>query len=363
MALISELLASVMILVTRGFSMLKEACLFPIRIGLVVIYTWTELIRTAIIFNVNIVLGIISWTIGLIFLPVRAVNAIQRERQLEQQLHRMQTEMENLEWKQNKLQERFQMALKECKMMEMLLAELEEEHDMAVAKIENLEGKLRGQINENLRLKEIQGKGYWNSKDQNIDNDRKIEKTNNGIPPPNLPWKSGNSENEVSLKDLLMHKDMWEDEDKTRIELLKLLKTGQKSAPANSAAKPEPISKDIEVSEVLDHHRYVAISQSIFSAVLSLIVGVTVWEADDPCMPLIVALFAVVGMSLKSVVQFFFSIKNKPASDAVALLSFNWFILGTLTYPTLPRVAPMLAPLVLRFLDQTMTRFGLLSLV
>ena len=226
---------------------------------------------------------------------------------------------------------------------------------------------MRDQINENLRLKEIQGKGYWNSKDQNIDNDQMIDETKSGIPPPTLLWKSGNGESEVSLKDFLMPKDIWEDENKTRTELLKLLKTGQKLAPANSTAKPEPISKDIEevseVSEVLNHHRDVAISQSIFSAVLSLIVGVTVWEADDPCMPLILALFAVVGMSLKSVVQFFFSIKNKPASDAVALLSFNWFILGTLTYPTLPRIAPMLAPLVLRFLDQTMTRFGLLSLV
>jgi len=62
--------------------------------------------------------------------------------QLERKLHRVQTEMENLEWKQDKLQERFQMAVKECKMMEMLLAELEEEHDTAIAKIENLEGKV-----------------------------------------------------------------------------------------------------------------------------------------------------------------------------------------------------------------------------
>jgi hypothetical protein len=54
----------------------------------------------------------------------------------------MQNEMENLEWNQKKLQERFQMAVKECKMMEMLLAELEEEHDIAIAKIENLEGKV-----------------------------------------------------------------------------------------------------------------------------------------------------------------------------------------------------------------------------
>lgn len=62
--------------------------------------------------------------------------------QLERKLHRMQTEMESLEWNQKKLQERFQLAVKECKMMEMLLAELEEEHDLTIAKIENLEGKV-----------------------------------------------------------------------------------------------------------------------------------------------------------------------------------------------------------------------------
>ncbi|CAK8540198.1 unnamed protein product [Lathyrus sativus] len=358
MELISELLASVIFLMTRVFAIIKLVCFFPIRTGLIVINTWTELFRNAIIFNVNIVLRFISWVFGLFFLPARVVSSIERERQLERKLRRMQTEMESLEWNQKKLQERFQLAVKECKMMEMLLAELEEEHDLTIAKIENLEGKLRDQINENRRLKENQGKGYWNLKNQNIDNDRKVDAS---LPPPTLPEKSSYSESEVSLQDLLSRKDIWKDESKARTELMKLLKTGQKSAPS----KPEPVSKDavVEVCEVLDHHREVAISRSIFSAILSLIVGVTVWEADDPCMPLVIALFAVVGMSLKSVLQFFFSIRNKPASDAVALLSFNWFILGTLTYPTLPRVAPMLAPLVLRFVDQAIIRFGLLSLV
>ncbi|XP_058772647.1 uncharacterized protein LOC131646689 [Vicia villosa] len=356
MELISELLTSVILLVTRVFTIIKLVCLLPIRTGLIVINTWTELFRNAIIFNVNIVLRFISWMFGLFFLPARFVSSIERERQLERQLHRMQTEMESLEWNQKKLQERFQMTVKECKMMEMLLAELEEEHDLTIAKIEDLEGKLRDQINENRRLKEIQGKRYWNSKNQDINNSQKV---NASIPPPTR--KSSYSEPEVSLQELLTRKDIWKDDSKARTELLKLLKTGQKSAPT----KPEPVSKDavVEVSEVLDHRRAVAISRSIFSAILSLIVGVTVWEADDPCMPLVVALFAVVGMSLKSVVQFFFSIRNKPASDAVALLSFNWFILGTLTYPTLPRVAPMLVPLVLRFVDQAIIRFGLLSLV
>jgi hypothetical protein len=77
-----------------------------------------------------------------------------------------------------------------------------------------------------------------------------------------------------------------------------------------------------------------------------------VWEAEDPCMPLVVALFTVVGMSLKSVVEFFFTIKNKPASDAVALLSFNCFILGMLTYPAMPIVARMLAPVSVTIMDQ-----------
>lgn len=209
---------------------------------------------------------------------------------------------------------------------------------------------MRDQINENLRLKEIQGKGYWSSKDQS-----KID-TSQNIDQPILSWKSSYS---GALQDLLMHKDSWEDDSKTKSELLKLLKTGPKSGSVPQV-KPEMISKNVELA--LDHSRDVALSQSLFSAILSLVVGITVWEAEDPCMPLVVALFTVVGMSLKSVVQFFFTIRNKPASDAVALLSLNWFILGTLSYPTLPRVATMLSPLVLRFVDQTMNRFGLLAL-
>ena len=80
--------------------------------------------------------------------------------------------------------------------------------------------------------------------------------------------------------------------------------------------------------------------------VLSLLVGMIVWEAEDPCLPLVAALFTVVGMSLGSVIQFFSAIQNKPASDAVALLSFNWFVLGTLTSPSLPRLLRALSPLV-----------------
>lgn len=211
---------------------------------------------------------------------------------------------------------------------------------------------MQDQTNENLRLKEIQGKRYWSSKDQsNSDRVQTINDSNYNISHPILSLNSNYNGSGISLQDLIMCKDIWEDESKTRSELLKLLKAVPKSGQVKS-----------EMREALDHHRDIALSQSLFSALMSLVVGVTAWEAEDPCMPLVVALFAVVGMSLKSVVQFFSTIRNKPASDAVALLSFNWFVLGTLTYPTLPRVARMLSPLAQRLMDQTMIRFGLLSL-
>ncbi|XP_061341763.1 uncharacterized protein LOC133288081 [Gastrolobium bilobum] len=351
MALISELLANVILLVTWPFSLLKLACLFGIRTALLVIYTWMELLGATISL-------IITWTFGLVSLPARVVNYFQRERQLEQILHQMQKELEKRALDQKELQEQLEMAVKERKLMELVVAEVEKEHDMAIAKIEKLESKSRDQTNENLRLKEIQGKKYWSSKDkQIIDNGKNTDEGSSSIPRPIRSRKPNYNETGKAFQDLLKRDDIWEDERKTRSELLKLLKT--ESVPR---VKPEKISKDEKMREVLDHRREVALSQSLFSAFLSLVVGVIVWEAKDPCVPLVVALFTVVGMSLRSVVKFFSIIKNKPASDAVALLSFNWFILGTLTYPTLPSVIRMLAPYVLPLMKQTMNRLGLLSL-
>lgn len=88
--------------------------------------------------------------------------------------------------------------------------------------------------------------------------------------------------------------------------------------------------------------RETALSRSFFSAVLALLVGVIVWEAKDPCMPLIIALFAVAVISLRTVLVYLSTIRNKPAMDAVVLLSFNWFMLGILSYPTLPMVTHFL---------------------
>lgn len=82
MALISGLLANLILLVLRPFSILMQPCLLGIRIALIVIYTWMELITTAISFPLNITLRIITWTFGLISLPARVLNVFQRERQV-----------------------------------------------------------------------------------------------------------------------------------------------------------------------------------------------------------------------------------------------------------------------------------------
>lgn len=205
--------------------------------------------------------------------------------------------------------------------------------------------------NENLWLKEIQGKGDWSirSPDDKGNGQNTSVSDNYGIPYGISSLKSSYNASGIFLQDLTMPKDTWGDESKRKTDIINFLKTRSKSS--------EIIARHSDTNEVLDQRREVALSQSLFSAVLSLLVGMIVWEAGDPCMPLLVALFTVVGMSLKSVVQFFFTIKNKPASDAVALLSFNLFILGMLTYPALPRVATLLAPLALRFVDQTVSWF------
>uniref|UniRef100_F6HJ32 Uncharacterized protein n=1 Tax=Vitis vinifera TaxID=29760 RepID=F6HJ32_VITVI len=217
--------------------------------------------------------------------------------------------------------------------------------------------------NENNRLKEIQGRRLLSLKGQDdTGNDQNSGITDNyGIPYGIPSWKSGYHERGLILQDFMMHRDDWENESKSKTELPFPSKSGAEAAGHIYPFTPGITFRNSNMNEVLDQRRDTALLQSLFSAILSLLVGMIIWEAEDPCMPLVVALYTVVGMSLKSVVQFFSTIKNKPASDAVALLSFNWFLLGTLTYPTLPRVARMLAPLALSFVDQTLSWLGLSS--
>ena len=54
-------------------------------------------------------------------------------------MHDLQIELENLMWNRKELEDRLQMAIKERRMMETMLAEVEDEQDEAIIKIEMLE--------------------------------------------------------------------------------------------------------------------------------------------------------------------------------------------------------------------------------
>jgi hypothetical protein len=84
----------------------------------------------------------------------------------------------------------------------------------------------------------------------------------------------------------------------------------------------------------------VARRRSLFSLAMSVAVGGVAWSADAPCLPLLAGLFAVVGVSMRSVL----SRCTRRGDGAVALLSLNWFLLGVLTSPVLPGVARAVAP-------------------
>ena len=79
-ALFLELVATIIILVAKPFSLLKLSCIFGLRSLWIVIHTWVELLRAAVLFHVNILWRFIVWGFALISLPVRVLTALQRER-------------------------------------------------------------------------------------------------------------------------------------------------------------------------------------------------------------------------------------------------------------------------------------------
>ncbi|KAG8633999.1 hypothetical protein MANES_17G002400v8 [Manihot esculenta] len=334
-----------MIFVSRPFSLCKWVFTFALKTLSIVINTWVELIVSSITFHLNMFHKAMIWMIALISLPMQVLTALQRERLLQEHLHEMRIELESLVWDRKVLQDQLHTAIKECRILEAMLAEVEEENDTVISRIDLLEREdLKA---ENLQLKEILDKDHrslrGHKQNMGIDNTE-----DHGISDGSQSSDKGSG---IIFEDLMMHKDGWETEGKSEAELFNFWKTACKARGSTHSPSHCIITRNLDMNEGVGQRREVAISQSLFSAVLSLLVGIIIWEAEDPCMPLVVALFAVVGMSLKSVVQFFSTIRNKPASDAIALLSFNWFILGTLTYPTLPRVARVFAPLTVSFLE------------
>uniref|UniRef100_A0A7N0U024 Uncharacterized protein n=1 Tax=Kalanchoe fedtschenkoi TaxID=63787 RepID=A0A7N0U024_KALFE len=323
MGMVQELISTVTVLVTKPFSLFRMACVFGLNIFFIIAQTWMDVVRATIRLHLNMFWSAIAWGMALVTLPIRLLNVLQRERQLEIRLSDLLFELENLFWAKKELEGRLKTAIKERRMVDLMLNELEDEHDKAIDKIEELEKELQELKAENKRKAREEGQGE-----------------SLGIPFGIPAWKTDGSS--ITLQDLLKHVDATK---------RRLSETEHKIGNDALALQPPPANNPAAKTLLMERRRE-ALQRSLFSAALSLLVGVIIWEAEDPCMPLVAALFTVVGMSLMSVVQFFSTIENKPASDAVALLSFNWFILGTLTYPTLPLLARQTTVLKLRKLER-----------
>lgn len=348
-----ELVSALMFLVTLPFSPFISFCRLGVKCTFIVISTLAELLTAAIFLHVHIFWRLLVWTGALLSLPGRLLNALQRNRLMEMHLQEMQYVLETIIWEKKQLKERLKTANKDRRMMEVMLAELEEEHDQAIVKMESLESELQAIKNEKNQLKEVQEKSLRSSKDpaETASSQSAIDADKFAITHEVYTWKPSGHGSDLAR----------EDESKVKAAVQHFVKDGSKSSPTIISYKAASISKHSNVDEIFDHRRDVALSQSLFSAILSLLVGTVIWKAEDPCMPLVVALFSVVGVSLKSVIQFFSTIKNRPASDAVALLSFSWFILGTLTYPTLPKAIRMSGPTVYKFSNHLVNLCGFSS--
>ncbi|VFR03557.1 unnamed protein product [Cuscuta campestris] len=285
-----ELLASVVLLLATPCHLIKLCA----RNCCIVVLTCVELLRNAIGLHVSIFRKLASLALATVTLPLRTLNALQNERLHEMRFQEMEMELEMVRWENKGMEKQLSMAIKEHKMMALMLNELQNEYDKAVVRIEQLEDEVRGLKGENQRLKEIRGKAGW------------------GRTEPSFPTTSSGR---------------------------KMTRLPEPLGPTTTGHEP---------AQILLHHqqriRKAALMRSLFSAALSVVVGTTVWAAGDPCVPLVGALLAVAAMSLGSVVRFLLAVKNNPASEAVALLSFNWFVLGTLSYPALPKGVVIVVP-------------------
>ncbi|XP_050942958.1 uncharacterized protein LOC127150141 [Cucumis melo] len=83
------------------------------------------------------------WIIAIVSLPGRILAALRRGRQLQQFFQFLEIEFDNVLLERKELQKQFQAALKEHKMMELMLDELEMIHEKATNKIALLESETK----------------------------------------------------------------------------------------------------------------------------------------------------------------------------------------------------------------------------
>lgn len=332
----------VILLVTKPLTLINIVISSAVSTLCIATSAWLNVVKSIIDFNVGILWKIVVLLVAFVSLPVRVFTALQRERALEMNVRELRTRLENMIWENKELEERLHRAVKERKITETVLEEIDDEHEKVLSRIDQLENELQDLREENQRLQEMHGKVQHDYK-ASVE---KIGYNKHEDASPAKSWSTSYKSSCVPVQDMILHENPWTDY---------MQKTKHQDHLLPKASIDYYPRDEITEDDILERRRVTALSRSLFSSIMSLIVGIIIYEAENPCMPLVAALFFVVGMSLNSVLQFFTTIKNKPAFDAVTLLSINWFVLGTLTYPLLPGITRMLGPWFFRIADGLVT--------
>ncbi|XP_039850866.1 uncharacterized protein LOC120709321 [Panicum virgatum] len=252
--------------------------------------------------------------------PLRMLTAVDRERKLGGLIGEMQAQMDDLVWFNRELEQKLQASLRDQEAMDALLDEMEDQNEDAFARIHALEAQLKALRQENMRLNEHKGKSMWDKPPAPV--------------PEKKPTRSPRGEEEAVAAAT--------QEDAAAADPASVLALTTAAAPA--------AGDEQQAAQVAARRR------SLFSLGMSLAVGAVAWSADAPCLPLLAGLFAVVGVSMRTVSRCCAALRTGgPAAEAVALLGLNWFLLGVLTSPMLPGVAHAVVPRAGRVLGPALT--------
>ncbi|KAJ7549072.1 hypothetical protein O6H91_07G039200 [Diphasiastrum complanatum] len=273
-------------------------------------------------------------TLKVLNAPFRILDAVRREQQLKEELCQLQIQCEELQRKKGDAEMRLDFIAKDRRRLRESLDHTVAEWEKSIGRLKVLKARVQELESQTLKLTALK------------EEEQMIKNTIVGsLSTAKLAYSDTKVQNMLVTA---IHNNCWDD--------------GKKSVKQNFLVAGESLGTDVSIDRNDDMQcegRGPAIVSSIFSALLSALVGVITYEAQDPCMPLVIALFIVVGMSLKNVFLFFSKLQNRLGFEAATLLSFNCFILGTLAFPAFPRVANFSSLVILESGKWVMSYFGM----
>lgn len=333
-------------LATQLLCLIKLLWHVCVKLFCLVVFPWVGLFDFVFVFCLSMGQRMIIWGVGALLVPLQLFTTPQREKTLQTQLCQLRSQLEEVVREEKEMDRMMKTEAKERKKMEILLIEAEEEKNRAIKKVQQLQTTVQDLEIENLNLKEEMESILLKSEANEVDKEGVRHVNSKSSELKDRAWdhdfeRRGKSQSDYPMDKLADYHNS-EENDLHKNCQFECRKKSSSHFPLPPITQMKSVARD---DEMLYKWKGIALVQSAFSACLSLLVGMIAWKAKDPCMPLVIALFIVVGMSLNSVVKFFSRTENRLGSDALALLSFNWFILGTIAYPTLPNIVQIVTPL------------------